>query len=163
MNAHDAIKLSIDSAKFITLEYLADLSDEDMLQRPHPECNHIKWQMGHLISSEHQMIDAVCPGSMPALPEGFAERYTKEAATSDQPDAFDSKADLRKLLEDQREGTLAALATLSDEDLSKPAPEAMQGYAPTVADVFSLQGGHWMMHAGQWAIIRRQLGRPPLF
>ncbi len=163
MNAHDAIKLSIDSAKFITLEYLADLSDEDMLQRPHPECNHIKWQMGHLISSEHQMIDAVCPGSMPALPEGFAERYTKETATSDQADAFDSKADLRKLLEDQREGTLAALATMSDEDLSKPAPEAMQGYAPTVADVFSLQGGHWMMHAGQWAIIRRQLGRPPLF
>lgn len=163
MNAQDAIKLSIDSAKFITLEYLADLSDEDMLQRPHPECNHIKWQMGHLISSEHQMIDAVCPGSMPALPEGFAERYTKETATSDQPDAFDSKADLRKLLEDQREATLAALATLSDEDLSKPAPEAMQGYAPTVADVFSLQGGHWMMHAGQWAIIRRQLGRPPLF
>jgi len=163
MNAQDAIKLSIDSAKFITLEYLADLSDEDMLQRPHPECNHIKWQMGHLISSEHQMIDAVCPGSMPALPEGFAERYTKVTATSDQPDAFDSKADLRKLLEDQREGTLAALATMSDEDLSKPAPEAMQGYAPTVADVFSLQGGHWMMHAGQWAIIRRQLGRPPLF
>ena len=163
MNAQDAIKLSIDSAKFVTLEYLANLSDEDMLQRPHPECNHIKWQMGHLISSEHQMIDAVCPGSMPALPEGFAERYTKETATSDQPDAFDSKADLRKLLEDQREATLAALATLSDEDLSKPAPEAMQGYAPTVADVFSLQGGHWMMHAGQWAIIRRQLGRPPLF
>lgn len=163
MNARDAIKLSIDSAKFITLEYLADLSDEDMLQRPHPECNHIKWQMGHLISSEHQMIDAVCRGSMPALPEGFAERYTKETAASDDPDAFDSKADLRKLLEDQREGTLATLATMSDEDLSKPAPEAMQGYAPTVADVFSLQGGHWMMHAGQWAIIRRQLGRPPLF
>lgn len=163
MNAQDAIKLSIDSAKFVTLEYLADLSDEDMLQRPHPECNHIKWQMGHLISSEHQMIDAVCPGSMPALPEGFAERYTKETATSDQSDAFDSKADLRKLLEDQREAMLAALATISDEDLSKPAPEAMQAYAPTVADVFSLQGGHWMMHAGQWAIIRRQLGRPPLF
>lgn len=163
MNAQDAIKLSIDSAKFVTLEYLADLSDEDMLQRPHPNCNHIKWQMGHLISSEHQMIDAVCPGSMPALPEGFAERYTKETATSDQPDAFDSKADLRKLLEDQREATLTALANMSDEDLSKPAPEAMQGYAPTVADVFSLQGGHWMMHAGQWAIIRRQLGRPPLF
>ena len=163
MNARDAIKLSIDSAKFVTLEYLADLSDEDMLQRPHPECNHIKWQIGHLISSEHQMINAVCPGSMPALPEGFAERYTKETASSDDPAAFDSKADLRRLLEEQREGTLQALAAQSDEDLDKPAPEAMQGYAPTVGDVISLQGGHWMMHAGQWAIIRRQLGSPPLF
>jgi hypothetical protein len=119
--------------------------------------------MGHLISSEHQMINGVCPGSMPVLPDGFAERYTKETATSDDAAAFDSKAELRQLLEDQREGTLKALAGQSDEDLSKPAPEEMQAYAPTVADVFSLQGGHWMMHAGQWAIIRRQLGRPPLF
>tara|TARA_R110002072_G_scaffold238769_3_gene396436 strand:- start:66856 stop:67347 length:492 start_codon:yes stop_codon:yes gene_type:complete len=163
MNARQAIKLSIDGAKFVTLEYLADLSDEDMLQRPHPECNHIKWQMGHLISSENQMINAVCPGSMPALPNGFAERYTKETAMSDDPHAFDSKADLGRLLEEQREGTLKALDGQSDEDLDKPAPEEMQAYAPTVGDVFSLQGGHWMMHAGQWAIIRRQLNRPPLF
>ncbi len=163
MNARQAIKLSIDSAKFISLEYLADLSDEDMLQRPHPECNHIKWQMGHLISSENQMVNGVCPASMSALPDGFADRYSKETAKSDAPDAFDSKADLRQLLEDQRAATLQALAGLSDEDLDKPAPEEMQAYAPTVGDVFSLQGGHWMMHAGQWAIIRRQLARPPLF
>lgn len=163
MNAREAIKLSIDSGKMITLEYLADLSDEDMLQRPHPECNHIKWQVGHLISSEHQMISGVCPGSMPALPEGFADRYTKETAASDDPAAFDSKADLRQLLEEQRAATLEALSGLSDDDLSRPAPEEMQAYAPTVGDVFSLQGGHWVMHAGQWAVIRRQLGRPPLF
>lgn len=163
MNARDAIRLSIDSAKFVTLEYLADLSDEDMLQRPHPECNHIKWQMGHLISSEHQMINGVCPGSMPALPDGFVERYTNDTARSDNPDDFDSKADLRRLLEEQRDGTLKALAAQSDDDLEQPSPEQFQAYAPTVADVFSLQGGHWMMHAGQWAIIRRQLGRPPLF
>ena len=163
MNPREAIKLSIDSAKFVSLEYLADLSDDDMLKRPHAECNHIKWQMGHLISSEHQMINGVCPGSMPELPEGFAERYTKETATFDDPAAFDSKETLRQLLEQQREATLLALVGLSDEDLDKPAPEEMQAYAPTVGDVFSLQGGHWMMHAGQWAIIRRQLGRPPLF
>jgi len=163
MNARDAIKLSIDSGKMITLAYLDDLSDDDLLQRPHPDCNHIKWQAGHLIASEHQMIETACPGSMSALPDGFAERYTKETAPSDDPAAFDSKDDLLRLFEEQRSGTLQALSGLSDNDLDKPAPEEMQAYAPTVGDVFSLQGGHWMMHAGQWAVIRRQLGRPPLF
>jgi hypothetical protein len=163
MNAREAIKLSIDSAMFISLEYLADLSEKDMLQRPHPECNHIKWQMGHLILSEYQMINGVCPGSMPGLPDGFAERYSKETTTSDDAAAFNSKAELRQLLEEQRAATLQALASQSDADLDKSAPEEMLAYAPTVADVFSLQGGHWMMHAGQWAVIRRQLGRPPLF
>ena len=163
MNAQQAIKNTIDTGKMICMAYLEDLTDAEMMHRPAAGCNHIKWQMGHLISSEHQMINAVCPGLMPALPEGFAERYTKETASSDDPAAFDSKADLRRLLEEQREGTLQALSVQSDEDLDKPSPEAMQGYAPTVGDVISLQGGHWMMHAGQWAIIRRQLGRPPLF
>ena len=163
MNAREAIKLSINGGQMITLEYLADLSDEEMLHRPHPSCNHIKWQVGHLISSEHQMIDAVCPGSMPALPDGFASRYTNETAMSDDPASFDSKADLRKLFDEQRSATLRALSSLTDSDLDDPAPEAMQEYAPTVGDVFSLQSGHWMMHAGQWAVIRRQLGRPPLF
>lgn len=163
MDAREAIKLSIDSAMFISLEYLTDLTEEDMLQRPHPECNHIKWQMGHLISSENQMINGVCPGSMPDLPDGFAERYSKETTHSDDAAAFNSKAELRQLLEDQRAATLQALASQSDDDLDKSSPKEMQAYAPTVADVFSLQGGHWMMHAGQWAVIRRQLGRPPLF
>jgi len=58
---------------------------------------------------------------------------------------------------------LAALEKLSDEDLDKPSPEEMQGYAPTVRAAFDLQGGHWLMHAGQWAVIRRQLSRDPLF
>ena len=27
----------------------------------------------------------------------------------------------------------------------------------------ALHPNHWLMHAGQWAIVRRKLGRPPLF
>ncbi|MEX0819769.1 MAG: DinB family protein, partial [Pirellulaceae bacterium] len=65
--------------------------------------------------------------------------------------------------QEQRAGTLAALAKLSDEDLDKPSPEAIQSYAPNVAAAFSMQGSHWLMHAGQWAVVRRQLGKPPLF
>ena len=109
------------------------------------------------------MIEAVAAGSMPALPEGFAERYTKETAASDDDSAFDSKEDLLHIHQQQRAGTLAALSKLSDEDLDKATPESMQCYAPTVGSVFSLQGSHWLMHAGQWAVVRRQLGKPPLF
>lgn len=163
MDARDAIKLSIDFGKLLTTSYLEDLSDDDMMQRPHAECNHIKWQLGHLIFSENDMVNGVCPGSMPVLPDGFAERYTKETSTSDNAADFDLKEELLRLIDEQRAATLQALSGQSNEDLEKPAPEAMQEYAPTVGDVFTLQGGHWTMHAGQWAVIRRQIGRPPLF
>lgn len=163
MNVHEAIKAGIDMGDMISMAYVQDLTDEEMMQRPHPECNHLKWQIGHLIASEHQMIEGVAPGSMPALPEGFKERYSKETATSNDATAFDSKDELLRIYQEQRAGTFAALAKCSDEDLDGASPESMQAYAPTVGAAFGMQGSHWLMHAGQWAVVRRQLGKPPLF
>ena len=163
MNARDAIKGSIAMAQMISIDYLKDLTDAEMMHRPHPESNHIKWQVGHLITSERMMVDGVAPGSMPPLPDGFAERYTKETATSDDAAAFDSKEELLRVFDQQRAATLAALDKLSDEDLDNAAPESMREYAANVCAVFNMQGAHWLMHAGQWAVIRRQLGRPPLY
>lgn len=160
MDSREAIKLGIDMANMVCGAYLGDLSNEEMMKRPHPECNHINWQVGHLVASEHSMVDGVAPGHMPELPEGFKEKYTKETTGSDNPDDFHTKDELLKLAEECRAGTLKALAAISDERLAEPAPEEMQSYAPTIAAAMSLQGAHWLMHCGQWVIVRRELGKP---
>lgn len=163
MNAAAAIKLGLDMGEFVSLAYLGDLSDHDLLQRPGSGCNHIAWQLGHLIAGEHQMIEACFPGTMPSLPPGFAEKYAKQTAESDRAADFHTKDELLAVYRTQRTATLAKLATLADAAFDAEAPEAMRGYAPTVGAVFSMQGSHWLMHAGQWAVLRRQLGRAPLF
>ena len=160
MNAKDAIKISIDMGHKITLDYLKDLSDKELLHRPAKGANHINWQVGHLIESENQMGNMAVPGSMPPLPAGFAEKYTKDTASSDDGSKFLKKDELLRLFEEQRAGTLKALAQLSEADLDKPTG---MDWAPTVAALFSMAGTHWLMHAGQWAVVRRQLGRPPLY
>lgn len=160
MNAREAIRLGLDMAEFISLGYVQDLSDAQLLHRPCAGANHIAWQLGHLITAEHQLIEKVCPGKMPPLPAGFAERYTKETAGQDSAASFHSKEELLAACRAQRAGTLDALQSLTDADLDRPSGV---DYAPTVAGIFSMQGSHWLMHAGQWAVIRRQLGKPPLF
>ncbi len=160
MNAQEAIKLCIDSGDMITTMYLGDLTDEEMMKRPAPGCNHINWQVGHLIASENGLISSVKPGAMPELPAGFAERYKSENAASDDPAKFCTKAELMAEYKRQREGTLAALAKTTDAELAQPSKFE---WAPTVASIYSMQGSHWLMHAGQWAVVRRQLGRKPLF
>ena len=159
MDAKQAFKMGIDMASMVCDSYVADLSDDELMKRPHAGCNHIKWQLGHLISSEHQMVAGMYPDAMPALPEGFADRYSKETATSDDSSAFDSKDELMRVYKEQRAGTLAALESCPIEDLEKPGPEAMRDFAPTVGSVFALQGSHWLMHAGQWVPIRREAGK----
>lgn len=163
MNARQSLKESMNTPNMIVQAYLGDLSDEDLLQRPVEGANHIAWQLGHLISSEHSLIEMVCPGTMPSLPDGFAEKYTKETSTLDDAGAFHTKAEYLKLMEEQRVGTLAALENLSDDDLDKPVPESLAAIATNVGGVFSMQPTHWTMHAGQWAVLRRKLGRAPLF
>jgi len=163
MNARESLKAAFPQADMITKAYLADMTDEELMVRPVPGANHTAWQLGHLIGSERHMVEQVAPGSMPPLPDGFTEKHTKDTAASDDAAAFLSKDEYVKLYDAQRAGTLKALESLSDDDLDKPAPESLQRIAPTVAAVFSMQPVHWMMHAGQWAVTRRKLGRPPLF
>jgi hypothetical protein len=139
--------------------YLDDLSDSDFMVRPHAQCNHINWQVGHLIVSEHQMMSHVPGRSMPALPKGMLEMYAKESHGCDDPSKFMSKDQLLTTAKEQRAGTLKILESLSDADLDQPTGIS---YAPTVGALLSMQGSHWMMHAGQWVIVRRQLGKPVL-
>jgi hypothetical protein len=160
MKANDALKLSIDMGKMIATSYLGDLTEAELMKRPAPGCNHITWQLGHLIAGECEMIDKVAPGTMPKLPEGFGAKYTKETAASDNPADFHSKSELMAVFEKVRAKTLENLAKTSEADLDKPTGIE---YAPTVGAMYELQGSHWVMHAGQWAVIRRQCGRPPLF
>lgn len=160
MNAREAIKTVADMGDMVSLSYLEDLNDTDLLKRPCPGCNHINWQIGHLIASENEMVNKAVPGSMPALPAGFAEKYSKETATSDDASKFAKKDELLAIHKQQRAAALAALEKLSDDKLDSPTGF---DFAPTFGSLFSLLGSHWLMHAGQWVVVRRQLGRKPLF
>jgi len=163
MNVREAIKLSFATPDHICRSYLADLKDSDLLVRPVPGANHIAWQLGHLISAEHMFAEAVCPGSASPLPAGFAEKHNKTTATSDDPKAFLKKDEYLKLYDQVRAGTIKALDTVKETDFDKPGPEKFREFCPTVASVFLMQPTHWMMHAGQWSVVRRKLGKPPLF
>jgi len=163
MSIASQIKHELNLPTFVAQSYIQDLSDEQLLIRPHEKANHIAWQLGHLIASEHNLNNMVCPDSMPALPEGFAEKHAKETAGSDAAGDFCTKAEYIKAMEEQRAGTLALLDKLSDEELEKPAPDDIQKFGATVGAVIAGQSGHWMMHAGQWVIVRRQLGKEAQF
>ena len=156
MDAKTTIKDSIAMAEMIGMAYLGDLSDAELMKRPHPECNHINYQLGHLITSEHGMMSGMGV-AMPALPNGFAEKYAKECAKSDDASKFATKDELMQVYKAQRAATLAALDKADIVDFDK---STGVDYAPTVGSMYAMQGAHWMMHCGQWVVVRRMCGKP---
>lgn len=162
MTGKDAIRHVIEFCDTVTQGYIGDLRDEELLVRSVPGSNHIAWQLGHLITSEHHMLTQL-GHRPPPLPAGFAESHAAEAATSDDPAKFRRREEYAALLTAMKDAALAAVAATREEDLDKPGPESMRAYAPTVNAVLMLLGTHRLMHAGQFVPIRRKLGRKPLF
>jgi hypothetical protein len=163
MNFQDAVRSSFNMADFMVQGYLADITPQELMMRPAPDANHIAWQLGHLIASERHLIEAAVPGSIAKLPDGFVERHTKDFASSDDSADFLSKDEYRRLAAEVRAGTLNALDQLSETDFDKPVAGRVPPFVKRVGDCFVTVGSHWIMHAGQWVVLRRKLGRPRMF
>jgi len=163
MNPKEAIKASMDLSMLVFNSYLKDLSDEELMTRPGPGCNHLKWQLGHLINAEVEILKSICPEKATDLPDGFAEAHGKETAGSDDAAKFLPKEEYLSLFQKVRGTTLEALDETNDDRLSEPGPEHFRSFCPTVGHVFVLIGTHPMMHAGQIVPVRRKADKPVLF
>jgi uncharacterized damage-inducible protein DinB len=142
---------------------LADFSDADMLVRPAPAANHAAWQLGHLATAEHNLVNSAAPGTVPALPAGFADKFKKDASKSDDASQFPKKEEILSVIERNRKATIDWARGLSDADLERPSTNPLGGMCPRIADLVLLQADHLTMHIGQLQVIRRKLGKPVLF
>lgn len=159
MHGVDAIRTALQGTQHLVAWFLSDLDDADLLVRPVPEANHIAWQMAHLILSERALAREQLPQAIyPELPSDFAEKHKDPKSNQGL-----SKTVYVELFNRTREGTLAALALLSDADLDRPTVGKMAGFAPTLGALLLLVSNHSLMHGGQFSVIRRKLGKPVLF
>ncbi len=160
MNAKDAIRSSFNLSDSVLKAYVGDLSDAELLLRPGDGCNHIAWQLGHLISSEIQLLQGVSSQAPTELPAGFVENHSKENAGSDDATKFLKRDEYLELYSNVRAASLAALDDATDAELDADGPEHMRAYCPTNGDMYGLIANHPMMHAGQFVIVRRKTGKP---
>ncbi|MGH7169010.1 MAG: DinB family protein [Gemmataceae bacterium] len=163
MNGSKVIETALASTQHMVNWYVNDLSDGDLLVRPTAGANHIAWQLGHLIATETRLARQVPGMSYPGLPAGFEEQHAQGMATQESTQGFLGKQQYVDLFNQTREATKAGAAKLSDADLDRPTEGQMASFAPTLAALLILVANHTMMHAGQFSVVRRKLGKPVLF
>ena len=143
---------------------IADFTDAELLVRPVPEANHAAWQIGNVIGGDPFLVTAELPDTVyPELPAGFAELHSGKGAKIDKAEGFLTKDGYLKLFSEVRAATIAAVSKLTDADLDRPSSEKMRWAGPTLAHVLLFAANHTLMHAGQFTVIRRKLGKPVLF
>lgn len=160
MNAQQAISATMDLSQMVLKQYVGDLSDAELLKRPGPGCNHIAWQLGHLISSECGLLNSIAPGAAPELPAGFKEKHEKGNAGSDNPQDFCTRQQYLDLIDKVHAASVKALNATTEAALDQPSPEQFRKMFPTVGSIWVLIATHQLMHAGQFVPVRRALGKP---
>jgi hypothetical protein len=163
MNAKDAIHYTLNLNMSMLKMLVQDLSDADVLARPVPGANHAAWQIGHLIRSEVGLLEGVGVDHKNLLPPGFSEKHGGSNAGSDNPADFLTKEGYLALFDRVRAATVESLNAFADADLDRPTTGPMKDFAPKFGDLYQLIGNHVMMHAGQFTVLRRKLGKPVLF
>lgn len=161
MNAIQAIQASAATSDAVLKSYFEDLTDAELMTRPHAGCNHLAWQLGHLIVSERMLLSMMKPGAEPDLPEGFAEAYARDKPCTDNASDYHTKAEYLELFDHVRGASAAALATVTEEEFDAENPvERMRERFPTLGAMWVLTASHPMMHAGQFVPVRRELDKP---
>lgn len=159
MKSADAFKTALNMTDHVLNKYLADLNDADLLIRPGKGCNHIAWQMGHLIQSEQGIVNQIRPNSGIELPAGFKEAHAKENAGCDDASKFLTKQQYLDLYTKSRKNIKTILADMADDEFDKPSPKGWDQF-PSVGAMMNLIVNHPMMHVGQFVVVRRVLGKP---
>ncbi|MEY4667934.1 MAG: hypothetical protein RL518_633 [Pseudomonadota bacterium] len=158
MTFRATIEEFLSTSHYVMRTYLSDMSDEDILTCPVDGAHHAAWQLGHLIMNERRTVEAIRAGAGVDLPEGFEQAHAKEVAVDSRRGTLKLSQYLELMIA-QRDKTKQVLMSLSDDELERPAPEFMRGYARSVSSAFMMIGSHEMMHAGQLAVIRRRLSK----
>lgn len=160
MDVKSAIKETFGISNMVLNSYVGDFTDAELMRRPGPGCNHVAWQLGHLISSECGLMNGIQAGSAPQLPAGFEEKHSKENIGSDNPADFHTKQEYADLASKVHDAVITLLDAYPEKKLDDPSPEHFRGMFPTMGSMFLLIATHSMMHAGQIVPLRRELGKP---
>ena len=92
------------------------------------------------------------------LEDSRVPRLQEAGRASEEPAALIE----RGTLPGQR-GVTTTLAKLPEKDLDNPIDGPLARLAPTLGALLLLAANHEMMHAGQFSVVRRKLGKPVLF
>lgn len=151
------------TSRLIVDRYVSDLSCHELLQRPGKIGNPVLWQLGHLIASEIEMLQLIGLPFDGQITNEFLSRHQKGAYSDGwelEIDREDGHQSYLQLMKEVRAHTLNVLDAITLEEFGSPAPEKMRSYAQSKGSIFSMIASHECLHAGQIAVLRRELGKP---
>jgi hypothetical protein len=160
-SAIDAIMFNLQAARGMLDVMTSDLKGADWTHRITPSANCAAWLVGHLILTERRALVNIEYQDLPALPDDFEARFSRDNGAPAAAE-FGDPTILVPLFDKHRGLLIEAVKHFPIEKLDVALPKPGPRFK-TYGEFLMFMGLHVTVHAGQISLIRRHLGRPPLF
>lgn len=161
MTPNDVIAGGYRMAKALIHRMTDDLTPADFAHQPCPGANSAAWVVGHLALTLRRTAERLGVAGLPALPEGFVERFSQTKKAADTQANLGDPPAMMALFDTCLDAVIGAVAKLPAETLAGPSPTPSP-IATNYGEALLFGSLHVAMHGGQLSTIRRSLGKPPV-
>jgi DinB superfamily len=166
MTRLEAALAGMRSAREYTRGLLEGVGDDDWFRMPSEGVTHIAWQVGHLAIAEYRLMLAQVRGTRPDderfIPASYVKLFGRGSTPSADASAYPSPRELRDVLDEVHQHALAELSSFPHQRLDLP-PEREHRLCKTKLDCLEWCARHEMLHAGQIGLLKRLLGKQPVW
>jgi hypothetical protein len=153
-------------ARGYTLRFLEGLEPAEWTRVPPAGVTHIAWQVGHLTFSQYRLALLRIRGQKvedkDLIPEEFVRIFSSKSTPEEDASRYPSADALRVVFDRVHARVLQELSACDPSTLDQPL-ELSHPIAKTKLAALFWCSAHELVHSGQIALIRRQLGHPPLW
>jgi DinB superfamily len=153
-----ALKFSRD----VLLKMLDSIPADKVTAQPVKDCNHALWVAGHVADTDDFFVRTLT-GRPSGLPAGWSEKFSGGSKPVDDPKAYPTVAEIKRVLADRRDALIAYFRSLDRATLLSPPPEKVKFFGTTQGALAGSIAWHEGLHTGQVTSVRKGLGMPPLF
>jgi len=168
MSSESRLELAINrmrGSRSFTQQFLNDLTDAEWYWSPPQFTTHIAWQVGHIAVAEYSLCLRRVRGRTAAdqslISDAFIEAFKLGSKPVAEPDKNPPLNEIRRVFETVHQQSVDELSGRSEAELDRPLAEPHPRFKTKLGAV-EFNPLHEMVHAGQIAVLRRLMGRPPL-
>ena len=166
MSRIDGLIGQIQKARRYTTGLLDATPGDDWFRMPAEGVSHVAWQVGHLALSEYRLglhrLRGALPEDETLISSGFLARFGRASIPDPDPSSYPPAGEIRAVFDRVHDRVMAELAGLDDARLDEPilVPHSL---FTRKGDALAWCPQHEMIHAGQIGLLRRLIGRPPIW
>ena len=128
----------------------------------HKNCNHALWFSGHMAHVDNFFISLVVPNRAISLPKLYNDRFGLGSQPTSNLSDYPATYEVLARMQERRETLLAALDSLTEENLGRSTPDGAPDFLADYGSVFEMAVWHEGLHNGRLSSSRHALGYEPL-